>query len=51
MRKAGPMVRQINRVNEGEWGEQVIAKACGCRAGGCTGASCGWGIRDGEKVI
>ena len=51
MRKAGPMVRWINGVNEGERGKQVIAKARGCRVDGCTGALRGWGIRDGGKVI
>ena len=49
MRKAGLMVRQINRVNEGEQGERVIAEARGCHAGGCTGASRGWGIHDRDK--
>ena len=51
MRKAGPMVRRINGVNGGERGERVIAKARKCRVGGCTGASRGWGIRNGGKGI
>ena len=41
MHKASPMVRQINQVNEGEWGERVIVKARGCHAGSCTGTSRG----------
>ena len=51
MRKAGLMVRQINGVNEGERGKQVIVKACRCCVGSCTGASHSWGIHDREKVI
>ena len=51
MRKASPMVRRINGVNEGERGERVIAKARKCRVGSCTGASHGWGIHNGGKVI
>ena len=51
MRKAGSMVQQINGVNEGKWGKRVIVKARRCRVGGCTGASRGWGIHNGGKVI